>query len=621
MKKKIQLPLWLVLCVKVLISAFAVQKSALVSLEWGYDVDLPIAKWFFSIFQSINGWGIETVFFYGSVLFVFYKVSEHPLQKSRLISVLSALAGICMVVGRSYEDLGTWDYIFNGRLQMGLAAFVAAGYYLLYKNMIIFGACCLQKWDHSRTECKSAVETFLFEKHPFGGALAVIMICSLPFLIFFWPGTLQWDAHAQLWAYFGQINWDNRYPIFITWYSGKCMEWGRLLAGSDSLGLFFFTFPQYIAQWFVFSYGMYLLKKLNTPIIWRWLSLIYLTLFPAWRIWGYTVAKDTYYYICALLAVLILIDIHISGNRKPLWWQWFLLCFSALLCCLVRPNGILLISVTMVGMLFFDRKRWMIYITALAISVISNFTLNYTGEHYWGIAPVPTRESLSLPLQQTARYLKYHHDELTEREKEVLQGLFDGNIYDLPYNPEIVDSVKLLFSQNASKEEVSEYLEVWAGQFLKHPNTYVQAFLNQTYGYFYPNRIWNPEWNGTYYLGIKQHWEDEVMDVQFGIENQEMRDFYRNVGDFFWRIPVVGMLYSCGLQNYIIIGCIAFLCYHKKKRELFILLPSVATVVMCILSPANAFLRYMLPVMVLLPFNIAWCYYSVHEEINFPDSQ
>lgn len=248
----------------------------------------------------------------------------------------------------------------------------------------------------------------------------------------------------------------------------------------------------------------------------------------------------------------------------------------------------------------------------LAVSILPTLALNGVGETYLGIEKVPIRESLSIPLQQTARYLQYHYDELTKEEMEVLSTVFLVDIEQIPYAPEISDGVKEVFREDATSEEVQAYLKVWLGQFLKHPKTCIQALLNHTYGYFYPNRAWMQEYYGTYYLGNSQHWTDDIIDVQFGIKYQEIRDFYRNVGDLSIRIPVIGMLYSCGLQNYILIGCCAFLRHFRKRKELAVLLPSVATVLMCLLSPANAFLRYMLPVMVLLPFNIAWCYYAVY---------
>lgn len=598
--------------VKMFICTIAIQPSALSILEQNCDVDIPIIKWFIDFFQNVNGWGIETIFVFAGIAAVLYIAHKHPLQHNILLSVLCGGVGICTVIGRSYEEIGSWGYIFNGKLQMAFSLLVATGYFLLYKNVIIFGTICLKKWNFSRVKSKNSLEAFLFEKHPLIGGGIVIAACSIPILIVFWPGTLQWDAYGQLQVYFGGNNWDGRFPIFVTWLSGKCIELGRTFFGSDSAGMFLYTFPQYVIQWGIFSYGIYILNKLDAPIIWRWLSLLYYSLFPAWRIWGFTMAKDTYYYLSVFLIVLLLIDIHISKIRKPVWWQWILLCISSLFCCLVRPNGVLLIICTMLGAFFLNKKQWKIYIICIVVSVLPTFALNEAGKIYWGIGDVPARESLSIPLQQTARYLQCHFEELTQEESDVLKSVFAANIDSLPYHPEISDGVKDVFRINASNDEVSAYLEIWLKQFFKHPETYLQALLNHTYGYFYPNREWLKNTYGTYYLGDSQHWQDSVMDIKFGMDYQEFRDYYRNIGEIFTRIPIISMLYSCGLQNYILIGCFSFLLYHKKKRELIILLPSVATIIMCIFSPVNACVRYMLPIMVLMPVNSAWCYYVAH---------
>ena len=44
---------------------------------------------------------------------------------------------------------------------------------------------------------------------------------------------------------------------------------------------------------------------------------------------------------------------------------------------------------------------------------------------------------------------------------------------------------------------------------------------------------------------------------------------------------------------------------------MLILVPSILTVLVCLVSPVDAYIRYMLPVMAAMPVNIAWCYYAV----------
>ncbi|MCM1184972.1 MAG: DUF6020 family protein [Lachnoclostridium sp.] len=250
-------------------------------------------------------------------------------------------------------------------------------------------------------------------------------------------------------------------------------------------------------------------------------------------------AKDTYYYVFCLLWVLVMLDVYVSEFRRPLWWQWILLCISPLMCCLVRPNGVGLVLLTALGGILFSRKQWKIYVICLLLSVLPTLAINWMGENYWGIGKVPTRESLSIPLQQTARYLQYHYDDLTQEETEVLNTVFSVDVSLVPYMPESSDGVKASFREDATEDEVKAYLQVWLGQFFKHPKTYIQALLNHTYGYFYPNRAWTDGYYGTYYLGNSSHWSDGIIDLKFAVGHEGFRDFYRNMEDFVARMPLI----------------------------------------------------------------------------------
>lgn len=57
----------------------------------------------------------------------------------------------------------------------------------------------------------------------FAGPLLFILILALPWLFFFFPGTLQWDAHAQLWVFFGDpaaVASAGNHPVILTQIMG-----------------------------------------------------------------------------------------------------------------------------------------------------------------------------------------------------------------------------------------------------------------------------------------------------------------------------------------------------------------------------------------------------------------
>ena len=67
-------------------------------------------------------------------------------------------------------------------------------------------------------------------------------------------------------------------------------------------------------------------------------------------------------------------------------------------------------------------------------------------------------------------------------------------------------------------------------------------------------------------------------------------------------MPFIGLLFSCGLYNWILIGLTLIMIYFKKIREIILLIPLYTILFVCIASPVNSYVRYMLPIMLSLPF-------------------
>ena len=281
-----------------------------------------------------------------------------------------------------------------------------------------------------------------------------------------------------------------------------------------------------------------------------------------------------------------------------------------------RNNGIHVLVLFFIVLICSCKKYWKVWLLILISVFVSNYITQNIYVNHKGIIPGPVGEMLSIPLQQTGRYVKEHYDDITESEEEILSKMFSVELSELAekYNPELSDPVKEEFAANPSMEDLTAYFKVWLAQLCRHPDTYIQAFLNQIYGYFYPDRYEFHEGIGRYYIGNAEHWQDGHLDMSFAMEYREYRDFAEKEADLVNRIPLIGMLYSSGFHNYILIGCVVALLANKKSRQLVVLVPSLLTVLVCLASPVNAYLRYMLPVMAALPVNLAWCFYKIMNE-------
>lgn len=611
--------------IKSYIAVWAFSGDLLAMTMSGYSMDVPVIKYVYTFFSALDGWGIQNIFMVVGLSVMFYLVKDR--QKSPYVSSISAIFAVSTVVGISYTKTGNWDCIFAYKLQFVLAIFVVLGYYFTYKNCILLIGYILQRKNSLlRREPINRLETLLFQKHPFAGPLVFILVCGIPWLVCFFPGTLQWDAHAQLWMYFGGVENTGDHPVIATQIMGGCLWLGRRLFGSDSIGLFIYTMPQFIIQSFTFSYACYLLRKLATPILISWGSLIWWGIFPFFPIWGYTMAKDTPFYIFILLLVTIIVDMVCNCEDHEKWWRFLLLLLATSGIIIFRNDGLYVVLVTLLCAIILCRKYWKVYLIGIILGLLLVISINEIYMPYHHIRRGNINDMLSIPLQQTARYVRDHYDEITEEEAVVLQKGFKIELEDVAsvYNPICADGVKSNFQKYPDSAYLKSYFTVWYQQMLKHPDTYIEAFLNHMYGYFYPDMhdYLYDSWHYTaiFYIGNSDKLHDDCLDIEFGISNSSGRQILQNFLYTVEKMPVVSMLLSAGMHTYILLGQCAYLMAKKRKKAILLLAPAIFILLLRLVSPVNAYLRYFMPIMVILPVTVAWCYWNANTRMKYEKS-
>lgn len=604
-----EIPQGVISSLKCFVAVWALSGDSLSLMLTGYCMDVPLVKYLFTLLSALDGWGIENVFTALGMGIVFYCVRDR--QKNPGLSLLSAFFALCTVVGISYEKTNSWDCIFLFHLQSALAAFVALGYYFLYKNCILFvGYVFEKKRKLLRREPVNKLEDMIFRKHAFLGPLLTIFVLGLPWLIFYFPGTLQWDAHAQLWMNLGVVEKTGHFPVAMTELMGGCIRLGRILFQSDSMGLFFYTGLQFSLQALVFSYAFYVMKRMNAPILFGWLALLIWVIYPFFPIWGYTMVKDTMHYVFVLLLVVTLQNVIMECHESIKWWQVILVITSVIGIAITRNDGRYIVFITMAVAILAYKRHWKIFLAGGVVCFLTVFIVEGVYMPYNNIAAGPAGEMLSIPLQQTARYLREHYEELSEEEARVLQEGFSVELESVGslYNPVISDPVKANFEKHPSTEYLKEYIKVWFKQCLKHPDTYVQAFLNHVYGYFYPGLRNYGEYLAIFYIGNSEHWDDGYLDIEYAVSDNSIRRILENSLYLMEKVPVLSMFLSAGFHTYLLLGEAVYLWTKRKRREMLVLVPPLVVLLICMASPVNAYLRYAMPIMVTLPVNAAWCY-------------
>ena len=223
------------------------------------------------------------------------------------------------------------------------------------------------------------------------------------------------------------------------------------------------------------------------------------------------------------------------------------------------------------------------------------------------IAPGSKREMYSVPFQQTARLVKEHGDEIPLEDREVIDKILAYDKIAQKYEPELSDKVKATYKKYSSPEEMSDYLAIWAKWLFIHPDTYIQATMNNCYGYFYPEaKSW---------IAYK---EITPPGKRYGVSSPKilspMRRFTNSIPEIVRNIPLFGLIESIGFYTWLMILSIAYLIYIQKNKIIVLYTPLLVLLLTCMVSPANTMMRYIYPMVLSVPILICYFIHNRNEE-------
>ena len=211
------------------------------------------------------------------------------------------------------------------------------------------------------------------------------------------------------------------------------------------------------------------------------------------------------------------------------------------------------------------------------------------------IANTSIREVLSVPFQQTARYAKYYGDEISLEDKEIIDKVLGYEDLGERYDPDLSDPVKNKFNKYTTDEELKEYFTVWLKYLFKRPVVYIDATINNIYGYFYPN---TSAWY--IYSDLNHKLPEAGFDYHYnGLSG--LRLILTGYGEAFPYIPIIGTIANIGMVVWIHILLVGVLIVNKMKKYIVLLLPSLSFILVCMVGPANTYFRYILPCVFALP--------------------
>jgi hypothetical protein len=210
------------------------------------------------------------------------------------------------------------------------------------------------------------------------------------------------------------------------------------------------------------------------------------------------------------------------------------------------------------------------------------------------------QELLGPAFQQTARYVCDYASEVTPEEQEAIAAVLPYDELDELYDPSLQDPVKFEFNQNASDEDISNYLKVWFQMFRKHPGAYFMATIDNIKGFFIPHK---PDT----YSYLPPPLERSVIlpkhDV-LKLRSVYPQPFYGYVS-LYSEILAMNPITCVFFQRCFYVWCSTLICLYlairHKFKSIIYLLPILISFVMLIIFPVVDF-RYILMFLFAFPF-------------------
>lgn len=415
-----------------------------------------------------------------------------------------------------------------------------------------------------------------------------------------YPGSFCPDAHWQLEQFFGNKTFNSHHPPLSTYIMGALVVIGKFCVDAN-FGFFLYILLQMCAGAWIFSFGI---SKLHTAgIRFRYCVIIILfyALTPLWGAFIQWYEKDMLYAEITVLFLIFVIEI--AAKKECTIKDAICLAGTGILASLLRNNGIYAVAPTILLLVFFvckpRRTLWVSLLSTLGVFLC--FT-ELIFPSLLGIVKGSIAEGLSIPFQQTARYVVEHGDDITEDERDAIDSVLDYDSLADRYNPVLSDPVKSLY--RGDQTHLKEYLEVWSQMFWKHPDSYISSLLNNAYGYLAPVQTdieayveigydSYPFFTG---LGLHKVFDSSFTSVLLGFKNLGLN------------VPLIKYLSMPGTYTWIIFGCALVMLKRKKYRYLIILVPEFINILVCIASPLANAIRYELPVAAAAPLLIGWTF-------------
>ena len=402
-----------------------------------------------------------------------------------------------------------------------------------------------------------------------------LILCWLPVLLAVYPGFFVYDAQEEF-VQVASRNFTTHHPLVHVLMLGGIICAVHKITDSYNLGIAAYIFVQMILVSGAFTFLISYLRKKKVSLLLRFISVLYFAFFPVIVMFTLCSAKDAIFSGALLLLLISMLEMGISEDeffvsKKRI--AVFIIC--ALTMMLFRKNGIYAFAVMIPVFLFYHRKYFIKMGMILIVTLMSYFLINAALIIIFHAQTVENQEVLTVPIQQLARTYKFEKEVFEEEDIETLHEVLPEEALVL-YNPKLSDPVKYRFNNAAFVKNRSKYVKLWIKIGKKKPLSYINAWLMNSYGFWYPDTIIDVYSGNTAFTFTYQDSSYFGYEVELpGVRDSKipwLDEWYRRLSLEVdqEKIPILSMMYSPGC----LFWCFAFIFgYEFYRKKYHILIP------------------------------------------------
>ena len=555
---------------------------------------------------------------------LFRKVRSLPPFSRTQIFTFAAIGlffAACSIFGSSFGKLSNAQQIFSSPRGFAKNGIALVGYALLYSYVLrlVFASFAkIPLINRTQTHYSS-------KKLVFFGAL-IICLCWAPYVLSHYPGIFTADSTNQLLQFVGikditfqqlsaplssTVFLNDSNPVATTLLIGGFYKLGVLI-GNQNIGMFIYMLLQTVFLAFTLSYSLVFAWKKGLPTEGCLGGLFFFCFLPMFVIYAPVLLTKSVLvpgiYLLYTIMLYQLIFEKESHERNTKFLIGFALVELAFM--LFVKSGLYVVLFTSIALCIYHRKSFRYIALATLVPVI--FVKVVLGSILFPallISPGKSAELFSIPFQQTARYVKYHSDEVTNAEREAINRVLKFDQIAEYYNPTTSDGIKdYSYRPERSGADLVGYFKAWASMGIKHPLTYIGATFNNQYRYFQVNNTGK----------IPYTWSSNKNEIRFMKEGVVRAGIYPVEGSSQFKfsqpeslktvarlleklektlmeLPPFSFFMSMGIYSFLCVSLIAFGLLKKNGRYLLFMVPTITNYLILIASPYSA-PRYLLPI-------------------------